>query len=305
MDNLDRLISPKQVALALGVSESSLKRWCDQGKISATKTLGGHRRIHRADVLEFVRTNNQQLVNREVLGLPPSLDKPNPTIDNQKDDFVRALLAGDETLVERIFFDLYLNSNPLHLIFDRLIAESFHKIGELWECENAEIYQERRSCEICQRLLYRVRQLVPEPKSNLVAFGGTLSGDVYSLPTMMTELILRREGYSATSLGNSIPGHSYIKAIQELQPQLVWISVSFVPDRDLFIGEFNRLAESCEQHAAALVVGGSALTPELRRKIKFSSYCDTMEQLKMFVKILPTKTTITESINGNQSSESN
>ena len=290
MNELDRLISPKQVALSIGVSESSLKRWCDQGRIPATKTLGGHRRINRADVLEFVRGNKQNFVKREVLGLPPASGQSNPTIESSRDNFVEALLSGNEERVEQIFFDLYLNSHPLHAIFDRLIAESFQKIGELWECEDTEIYQERRSCEICQRLFYRIRQLIPAPDSKRVAIGGTLSGDVYTLPTQMVELVLRRQGYAATALGNSIPGHSYIKAVEELNPQVVWISVSFVPDRDHFVGEFNRLAECCEQNQAALVVGGGALTSELRRKIKFSSYCDTMEQLKMFVNTLPALT---------------
>ena len=305
MNDLNRAVSPKQVALALGVSESSLKRWVDKGRIPAHKTVGGHRRISRADVLEFARQNKQRLVDREILGLAPASGDPNPTIEGSKTAFVEALLAGEEVRVEQIFFDLYLNSNPLHSIFDRLIAESFQKIGELWECENADVYQERRSCEICQRLFYRIRQLIPEPKSSLVAFGGTLSGDNYTLATIMTELVLRRQGYAATSLGNSIPGHSFVKAVHELMPSLVWISVSFVPDRDLFVGEFNQLAESCEKQGAALVVGGQALTPELRRKIKFSAYCDTMAQLNMFVKTLPIQPIESDANHGQPNEESN
>ena len=39
------LLSPKELADAIGVSESSIKRWVDNGEIQATKTSGGHRRI--------------------------------------------------------------------------------------------------------------------------------------------------------------------------------------------------------------------------------------------------------------------
>ena len=43
-------ISPRQVARAIGVGESTLKRWCDRGLIPMLKTAGGHRRLAVSDV---------------------------------------------------------------------------------------------------------------------------------------------------------------------------------------------------------------------------------------------------------------
>ncbi len=63
-------ISPNQAARAMGVSESSLKRWCDQGLIKLVRTAGGHRKLSRADVLRFIRERDQPLASPEVLGLP-------------------------------------------------------------------------------------------------------------------------------------------------------------------------------------------------------------------------------------------
>ena len=58
-----QLLSPKQVARALGVSESSLKRWCDKGLIPTERTAGGHRRLPLAGVLDFlVRSDAVQVV---------------------------------------------------------------------------------------------------------------------------------------------------------------------------------------------------------------------------------------------------
>ena len=66
---IKELLSPKQVAQALGVSESSLKRWCDQGLIATIRTGGGHRRLALPDVLRFIRDGEHRLVSPEALGL--------------------------------------------------------------------------------------------------------------------------------------------------------------------------------------------------------------------------------------------
>jgi len=42
--------SPKQVAERLGVSESSVKRWLDQGAVPILRTAGGHRRVSQESV---------------------------------------------------------------------------------------------------------------------------------------------------------------------------------------------------------------------------------------------------------------
>ena len=42
---MKQVLSPREMATVLGVSESSIKRWVDDGAITSTKTAGGHRRI--------------------------------------------------------------------------------------------------------------------------------------------------------------------------------------------------------------------------------------------------------------------
>ena len=68
---MDKLLSPKQVAVAIGASESSLKRWCDQGLIETVRTAGGHRRLSVSSVLGYLQKTGHQLIAPEILGLPP------------------------------------------------------------------------------------------------------------------------------------------------------------------------------------------------------------------------------------------
>jgi len=69
---LKDLLSPKEFAEAIGVSQSSIKRWTDEGRIEAARTAGGHRRIPIAEAVRFVRETGASVVQPQALGLPGS-----------------------------------------------------------------------------------------------------------------------------------------------------------------------------------------------------------------------------------------
>ena len=51
--------STAAVARRLGVSIPTVQRWVDQGYLKAWKTVGGHRRIAKQAVDEYLRTHVQ------------------------------------------------------------------------------------------------------------------------------------------------------------------------------------------------------------------------------------------------------
>ena len=59
------LFSTKDIAKMLGVDYTTVIGWCEKGKIPSIKTPGGHRRIHRSDLINFLREYN--------LPIPPYL----------------------------------------------------------------------------------------------------------------------------------------------------------------------------------------------------------------------------------------
>jgi excisionase family DNA binding protein len=279
------LYSPKQVAQALRVSESSVKRWCDQGLIKTARSAGGHRRVRSVDVIDFIRQSGHDLAEPESLGLK-SVEIQPQQIENAIAPAVEALLKGNEQAFHEILTGLYFAKHPLSEIFDRVVAPAFHEIGARWECDDAEIYQERRSCEICIRSLAELRKLQSKPPGALAAIGGSLSNDIYQLPGILAELVLRDIGINATSLGTSIPASSLIAAIADLQPNLAWLSVAYIANESEFLEEFALISNCCAQNKIALVVGGRALTSGLRKQISYSAFCDTMKHLESFATTL-------------------
>src|SRR3954471_14419857 len=55
MTSSDSLLKTRQVARALGVSVSTIKRWVDSGTLRASRTVGKHRLIRRSEALRFAR----------------------------------------------------------------------------------------------------------------------------------------------------------------------------------------------------------------------------------------------------------
>ena len=281
-----QLVSPKQVARVIGVSESSLKRWCDQGLIRMERTAGGHRKMQISEVIRFVREHNHKLVNPELLGLPPVSDHAELGLTRSRTRLVDALLSGNELVARQIIFDLYLAKHPLSVIFDEVVAAAFREIGERWACEAADIYQERRSCGIAVRVLFDIRRVQASPDPAWPAVGGTIEGDLYEMPSTMVEMVLREAGFQATFLGTSLPIASLARAVKETRPRLFWLSVSHIPDGFDLAAAVRVVADACNDIGAALVVGGRALTSELRQQMTYSAFCDTMQHLESFARTL-------------------
>ena len=57
---MNELLSPKKVAEIFGVSPLTVRLWEKAGKITAIKTLGGHRRYSLKEIKEIVDRNKRK-----------------------------------------------------------------------------------------------------------------------------------------------------------------------------------------------------------------------------------------------------
>jgi excisionase family DNA binding protein len=277
---MKEFVSPRQVARAIQVSESSVKRWCDKGVIPTIKTAGGHRRISLSHLLKFLREHQQPLARPEVIGLPATVGQTERVIDRAADQLFEGLVQGDDERCRQIVLDLFLAEHSLAAICDQVIAPAFVRIGSRWECGEAEVYQERRGCEISLRLLHELRTLIPSPPAEApVAIGGTVEGDPYNLGTTMAELILRDAQWNAVSLGSNLPFPTLAEAIKQHRPTLFWLSCTHLSDESEFLAGYGDLYDQFGM-SVAFVVGGRALRESLRQQMKYAAYCDTMQHLE-------------------------
>lgn len=255
-------LSPKDLALAIGVSESSLKRWVDEGRLAASRTAGGHRRIAMHEAVRFIRVSGSEVVRPDVLGLPGLTNGRVQAVVGGAGEaaLLSALQSGTAEAARGLILAQYLASRSIAQVCDGAITHAMHRIGELWRHSEEGIAIEHRALNICVEAMHQVRQLIAAPgKRAPAAVGGAPPQDPYTLPTLMAATSFMELGVRDVNLGADTPAKSLLDAARIEQAKFIWLSVSVVGDR-LDLAEFIRtLAEGASKLGACVLVGGRGI----------------------------------------------
>jgi excisionase family DNA binding protein len=221
-----RSFSPRKLAGALGVSESSLKRWIDAGRIRATRTGGGHRRIALSDALAFIRETGAPLARPELLGMREPVPAQDRGALDDDGGLARALQEGDALAVRRWLDARLAGGAQIADLCDGPIRTAMHAIGELWQHDADGVFIEHRATDVCIQALGKLRSTFEPPPQAPVALGGAPEDDPYLLPSAMAALVLAAEGFHTVNLGADTPTGALHQAVAHHQPRLVWLSAS-------------------------------------------------------------------------------
>src|SRR5215204_4790927 len=112
------LLTPKDLADAVGVSESSMRRWIDSGRLKTTRTAGGHRRVEFVEALRFIRETGTPLVRAEILGLGEVGNVGGRSKSSDDQQLQHALAAGDRALARGVVVSSHLAGQSIASIFD-------------------------------------------------------------------------------------------------------------------------------------------------------------------------------------------
>ena len=284
-------LSPKQVALAIGVSESSLKRWCDKGVIPVSKTAGGHRKLSKPDVVSFLRKTGQNLSQPALLGLPDGKGWKTVNLDKLAKSWVESVIQGDQDTANRLIVGPFIQGQSLSQLFDRIIVNGLQQIRSMREQGHLEDYQENLAVEVCLSLLRDLQALIPRPQADaMTAVGGTPEGDTHSLPVRMAELLFQSLGWNTTNLGCGLTFDALNRAAERYRPNLFWISISAASHLEHCRDGLIRFHQELPQKTA-LVVTGEAIPQKAKNTIPQVVFCETTQQLAAFLKTITIVTT--------------
>src|SRR5688572_1227676 len=259
---MEKVLTTKELAEAIGASESSMRRWTDSGAIRTSRTVGGHRRIPLSEAIRFIRETRATLVRPDVLGFGAGLVTLTDTDEeSQAAGVFDALNDGDAARCRALVLGMYLGGRSLAGIFDGPLGRAIHRVGELWEHGSGGILIEHRATDICLQVVAELRRLIPPPvtgqESASVAVGGAPHGDPYVLPSMMVAAVLAGEGYREINFGAHTPIELLADAAESRRASLVWLAASVAAEpggsqrRDV-----DALATRLRTRDAHLVIGG-------------------------------------------------
>jgi excisionase family DNA binding protein len=285
VDPENRYLSTAQVAKAIGVSVTTVKRWVDEGVLPAHKTVGGHRKLLLSEVLRVVRDGKLPQANLENLVAKPSgVDlRDLQTIQPQLEE---ALFSADQSLALALLQGAYQRGYSFAEIADFVLAPSLVEIGRAWETGRIEILHEHRATQILLTALYDLKASLrpPNDPNRPVAVGGAPEKDPTLIPTLLAKMTLLDNGWNAINLGPNTPLSAFRTALQELKPRLLWMCVTHLTDEEEFLQDYNKLFEEATQHQVSLVIGGRGLREPLRRRMRYTSFGDGMVHLASFAR---------------------
>lgn len=278
-------LTPKNLAEAIGVSESSLRRWVDSGDIRMSRTVGGHRRIPLPEAIQFIRKIGANVVRPDLLGLqaPSGLEAGHlPELPDDEKLF-EVLRAGQRQAARGLLLSWYLEGRAMPALFDGPVRGAMHRLGELWHHDRRGILIEHEATEICIEAIASMRTLLPVPDERApLALGGAPTDDPYLLPTMMAGTVLAEVGFREVDFGTNTPVELLASEALERGARLVWLSISTQQDLRPVRAAIRKLASVLLKHRVELVMGGRHHLECAPRGLANVSLVDSMGELAAF-----------------------
>lgn len=271
-------LSTYQAAEALGVSVTTIKRWVDDKLLPSHKTVGGHRKLAAADVRQFAREN----------GLAVTQVEENDVAAVRWPRLLSFLRKGDVAGANSLLRLAQRGGMTLDAVADNLVAPALARLGEDWECQRIDVYQEHSATQVCAAALYSLQRDLPSETGGArpLALGGAPEGDHYVMPSLLAGMTLHECGWHAVNLGPNTPAASFVRAITDLRPRLLWLSASHLADPAAFLLHWRDVHACAERFGVAVAVGGQALTDPVRRNMNYTTFGDKLQHLAAFARTL-------------------
>lgn len=264
------ILSTADVARLFNVTETTVKRWADEGTLKCQKTPGGHRKYEMKHVVDFADKNNfdpvgtLSLVNDTKFDTRIQVGIISRNFATLADEFVTRALSRDRTDLFMFLSYLYEHRVSLWDIYDLVLRPGMKEIGDRWASGRIGINHEHRASHETLDALARLQsQIHIEPHTGFSVVCACLGEEMHEIGLRCASYLFESEGWTTHYLGARTPVESVLASIEELRPSVACFSVTHPEYPGQLHEHMRRVDEVARATGAAIIAGGSGATREL------------------------------------------
>lgn len=258
------------MARLFNVTETTVKRWADEGTLRCQKTPGGHRKFHMKHIAEFAKDQNFEPIGTLAL--------------SEEDELALAIevavLSRDFKVLSRVFVEkaispsrsdlftylsyLYQHHIRLWEMFDHIIGPGMEAIGHKWEKGEIGVNHEHRaSYETLEALAKLQTQVLIKESRSRTAICACLGEELHDIGLRCASYIFEEEGWKVHYLGARTPADSLIAAMHEEKPHVVCISVTNLEQNGKLRAALGAITEAGRRNRMQIILGGRGVDHSL------------------------------------------
>jgi methanogenic corrinoid protein MtbC1 len=257
------ILSTADIARLFNVTETTVKRWADEGMLKCQKTPGGHRKFEIRSIVEFAEKNNFEPAG--VLDIPADdgtaqriqlaiLNRDFPELVSA---FVSKALTLDGTDLFLLLSYLYQHRLQLWEMFDEIVCPGMVEVGERWVRGETSVCHEHRASYATLTALAKLQaQILIKPGTGHSAVLACVGDELHEIGLRCASCVLESEGWNVTYLGARIPAVAVTTAINDLKPTMVGLSITKAPYEDYVEESVHTIAAAAHEAHALVFLGG-------------------------------------------------
>lgn len=273
-DLITKQLSTVEVATAMGVGESSVKRWIDAGTLAAERTPGGHRRVALANLYNFLRATGKKLVALEALGIGDVASTGEAK--NPVEICLASLQTGDAFTFESALQLLRLSETTPAAILDKTVYPAFLALRATCHHPSEECMVLHRAIAVAQAAL----RVTMAPAKNVQPLAGPrvvladVGYEVDGIPTFFAEAAVWDQA-NCLQLGSNVPAPVVEGALEAFTADVLWLSASGPGRRKAIRSDFDSiLAKAKERNVKAVVFGDAVPQLPSSGTTRVTSFCE-------------------------------
>jgi DNA-binding transcriptional MerR regulator/methylmalonyl-CoA mutase cobalamin-binding subunit len=154
-------------------------------------------------------------------------------------------------------------------VFQRFIAPTAERVGELWRAGDLSIAHEHFATRHITDFLATFARAFAENVNAPHLVLATPPGQLHELGAIIVAAAARSHGWRTTYLGAALPVEEMVGALRNLQPRALGLSIVYPPDDAALRSDLAKLRELLPKECALLIGGRSSSGyTDLLRKIK-------------------------------------